>query len=194
MMTWITLTLLAFLLGPAVVFLTGGARLRGDWRVASHEPTGQAPDAAEVREAVVQAYAARAFAWRGAFGVHTWIAVKPANSDTYTRYEAIGWRLYRGLPLVSVASERAPDAQWFGAHPTLLRELRGAAAEAVIAALPQAVASYPKPIKPLPDLFMDRRAGPGLEGYDAWLDRHERAREQTRGRAMTYAQPSAARF
>jgi len=144
-MTWIALALLVFFLGPAVVFFTGGTRLRGDWSVASHEPTGQAPDPAEVREAVVQAYAARAFAWRGAFGVHTWIAVKPANADEYTRYEAIGWRLYRGLPLVSIASERAPDAQWFGAHPTLLRELRGAAAEAVMAALPMAVASYPYP-------------------------------------------------
>ena len=126
-----------------LVYVTGGARLRGDWRMASHTPTGLAPDPACVREAVVQVYAARAFAWRGAFSVHTWVAVKPANAEQYMRYEVIGWRLYRGLSPISVSSDRAADAQWFGANPWLLRDVRGAAAEAIIALLPSVVASYP---------------------------------------------------
>jgi hypothetical protein len=71
-MIWLLLLLLVFCLGPMLVYVTGGARLRGDWSVASHEPMGLAPDPAQVREAVVQVYAARAFAWRGAFSVHTW--------------------------------------------------------------------------------------------------------------------------
>lgn len=150
-MIWLILLLLVFFLGPALVYVTGGARLRGDWRVASHEPTGLAPDPASVREAVVQVYAARAFAWRGVFSVHTWVAVKPADAERYTRYEVIGWRLYRGLSPVSVSSDRAPDAQWFGANPWLLRDVRGEAAEAIIAALPSVAASYP---------YADR--------YDAW--------------------------
>jgi hypothetical protein len=142
-MTWLILLLLIFFLGPALVYITGGARLRGDWRVASHEPTGLAPDPASVPEAVVQVYAARAFAWRGVFSVHTWVAVKPANAERYTRYEVIGWRVYRGLSPVSVSSDRAPDAQWFGANPWLLRDVRGTVAEAIIATLPNVVASYP---------------------------------------------------
>jgi hypothetical protein len=142
-MIWLILVLLVFFLGPMLVYLTGGARLRGDWSVASHESMGLAPDPARVREAIVQVYAARAFAWRGAFSVHTWVAVKPASAAQYTRYEVIGWRLYRGLSPVSVSSERPPDAQWFGANSWLLRDVRGVAAEAIIAALPGVVALYP---------------------------------------------------
>src|SRR5712691_7294739 len=101
-MTWLILVLLIFFLGPMLVYVTGGARLRGDWRMASHEPAGLAPDPTSVREAVVHVYAARAFAWRGAFSVHTWVAVKPANAERYTRYEVIGWRAYRGLSPATV--------------------------------------------------------------------------------------------
>ena len=71
-MTWIGLALVLWFLGPVVVCVTGGARLRGDSRTASQAPTGLAPDPAWVREAVAQVYATRAFAWRGAFSVHTW--------------------------------------------------------------------------------------------------------------------------
>ena len=42
-----------------------------DWRTASREPAGFAPDPAQTPEAVVQVYAARAVGWRGYFGVHT---------------------------------------------------------------------------------------------------------------------------
>ena len=78
-MLWISLLILLLFIGPLVVLATGGARLRGDWRTASHEPTGQAPAPSKTPQAVVQVYAARAFAWRGAFSVHTWIAVKPRS-------------------------------------------------------------------------------------------------------------------
>lgn len=44
---------------------------------------------------------------------------------------------------MSITQDRAPDAQWFGADPWLLRDVRGADAETIIAALPTAVASYP---------------------------------------------------
>lgn len=139
------LIFLIYFLGPFLVYLTGGARLRGDWSVASQTPVGLAPAPSQVHEAVVQVYAARAFAWRGVFSVHTWLVVKPAHATHYTRYEVIGWRLYRGMSPVSVSSERPPDAQWFGADPWLLRDLRGDVAAEVIAALPAAVAAYPYP-------------------------------------------------
>jgi hypothetical protein len=45
--------------------------------------------------------------------------------------------------VVSVSKTRAADAEWYGAAPRLIGDLRGADAEAVIAKLPQAVASYP---------------------------------------------------
>jgi hypothetical protein len=121
----------------------GCASLRsGDWRTASHEPVGSAPDAKATREAVVQVYAARAFGWRGVFGVHTWVAVKPADAGAYTVYEVIGWRLRYGGSAV-VIHARAPDARWYGAEPELLADKRGAAAEALIPRIDAAARSYP---------------------------------------------------
>ena len=32
----------------------------------------------------MQVYAARTVGWRGAFGVHSWVAVKPARAKAYT--------------------------------------------------------------------------------------------------------------
>jgi hypothetical protein len=136
---------LVFLLvaGPMLALAFGLVPVHGDWRTASHDSTGQAPDPATHPFAVVQVYAGRAFGWRGAFAVHTWLAAKPAGADRYTRYEVIGWNLRNGNSAVSVSDLRAPDARWYGATPRLVRELHGPDAEAVIAALPAAVASYP---------------------------------------------------
>ncbi len=125
-----------------VAAAAGCASLSGDWRTASHEPVGSAPDPAIEREAVVQVYAARAFSWRGAFGVHTWVAVKPANATTYTVYEVIGWRL-RARDSVVAIHERAPDARWYGAVPELLADKRGKAAEALIPRIDAAARAYP---------------------------------------------------
>ena len=63
---------------------------RSDWRTASREPVGLAPDPAEVKEAVVQVYGARTVGAKGLFGVHTWVAVKPAAAEEWTVYEVIG--------------------------------------------------------------------------------------------------------
>src|SRR5262250_2100984 len=84
-----------------------------DWRTASREPVGLAPDPATTPEAVVQVYSARAVSWRGWFGVHTWVAVKPTGAHEFTVHEVIGWRLRRAGTVV-VASHRAPDSRWYG--------------------------------------------------------------------------------
>ena len=90
----------------------------------------------------MQVYAARAVRWRGYFGVHSWVAAKPANADRYTVYEVTGWRLRRNGTSVSI-NDRAPDGRWYGSAPELIADLRGEAAAAAIAALEQAVAEYP---------------------------------------------------
>jgi hypothetical protein len=128
---------------PLWTLASGRVPLAGDWRTATHRSSGLAPDPATHREAIVQVYASRTFGWRGAFAVHTWLAAKPKDADGYTRYEAIGWFARAGHSVVSISGTRAADAEWYGAAPELIRELRGAEAEAVIAKLPQAVASYP---------------------------------------------------
>jgi hypothetical protein len=113
-----------------------------DWRTASREPAGIAPNPAEVSQAVVQVYAARAFNWRGILGVHTWIASKRTDAENYLVYEVIGWRLYRGLPVVSV-STRAPDQRWFGAMPEILLDIRGSHVDDIIDDIETAVTQYP---------------------------------------------------
>src|SRR5262245_4545110 len=92
-----------------------------DWRTASQEPVGLAPDPSIHPEAIVQVYAARVIGWRGVFGVHTWIAVKPAAETQYTVYEIIGWRL-RWQQSALAVRHRAPDARWFGSMPELIAE------------------------------------------------------------------------
>ena len=113
-----------------------------DWRTATREPAGMAPDPASTPEAVVQVYAARAVRWRGWFGVHTWIAVKPTGADAFTVYEVMGWRLRRSDTAV-VVRERAADAHWFGRRPELLGDIRGRGVDAIIERIEDAVECYP---------------------------------------------------
>ena len=113
-----------------------------DWRTASQEPVGLAPDPAKTPEAVVQVYAARVWGLRGVFGVHTWIAVKPAAAREYTVYEIIGWRLHYQDTALAIR-HRAPDARWFGSEPELVAEKRGPGADELIARIDKAARAYP---------------------------------------------------
>ena len=113
-----------------------------NWRTASREPVGLAPDPIATPEAVVQVYAARAVRWRGYIGVHTWIAIKPDFASEYVVYEVMGWRLRRTGSSV-VRSNRAPDGRWFGNEPELLAELRGEAARTAIDQIERGVQAYP---------------------------------------------------
>ena len=113
-----------------------------NFRTASRAPVGLAPLPHETPEAVIQVYAARAVRWRGYFGVHTWIAVKPAQASAYTVYEVNGWRLRRAGTSLAVG-DRPPDSRWFGNAPDLIAELRGGAAAAAIPKVERAVAAYP---------------------------------------------------
>ncbi|MBL8805656.1 MAG: DUF3750 domain-containing protein [Rhodospirillales bacterium] len=138
---WLLLALAVLLVGPALVYF-GTHSARADWRTASREPVGLAPDPAEARRAMVQVYGARAVSWRGAFGVHTWISVKPTDAPEWTTYQIIGWRArYGGDALV--VTQGAPDRRWFGAEPELYAQLEGEGVDAVIARIVAAAEAYP---------------------------------------------------
>jgi len=113
-----------------------------DWRSASREPVGLAPDPAETPEAVVQVYAARTINWKGYFGVHTWIAVKRSGAPEFTVHEVIGYRLRRDGTTV-VSRVRPPDSRWFGAEPDLLKDVRGPGVDALIDRIELAAQNYP---------------------------------------------------
>jgi hypothetical protein len=129
--------------GCSATYLNYTGQIRGsDWRTASREPAGLAPDPAAIHEAVVQVYSARAVRWRGYFGVHTWIAVKPTGAAEFTVHEVNGHRLRRtGSALVT--SHRAPDGFWYGNRPQLLAEARGGGVDAIIQRIDAAVKRYP---------------------------------------------------
>ena len=120
----------------------GKHTVMADWRTASREPLGIAPDPAVTKEAVVQVYAARAFSWRGIFGVHTWIAAKPTDADAFTVYEIIGWRARHGGSAL-VISEKEPDQRWFGAEPEIIADKRGGGVDDMIKRIDTAARAYP---------------------------------------------------
>jgi hypothetical protein len=158
--------LVGLLAGPAWMVVSGAVDIKRSWRNSDRSSAGIAPAPTEFSPAVVQVYGARTVAWRGAFGIHTWIAVKPAGAAAYTRHEVVGWRARSGLPVVMATQVRQPDLRWFGATPDLLFDVRGPAAEALIPAIDSAVASYPWP---------DRYTiwpGPNSNSFVAWVARH----------------------
>jgi hypothetical protein len=135
-----------------------------DWRTASREPAGIAPDPKVASEAVLHVYGAPAWGWRGWFAIHTWIAMKHSGAAQYTVYEVIGWRLNRGLPVLRIETD-LPDRFWFGERPRLLKEHRGAGVDQLIDAVDRAARTYPWPQEY--SVF----PGPNSNTFTAWVAR-----------------------
>lgn len=131
------------LLGPMGVLASGTLDLQTPWHQARNDSTGQAPDPAVERRAVVQVFGARTVRWRGAFGIHPWIAVKRAGASRYTTYQIVGWRARNGQEALVTGTSTQPDARWYGAYPQLLADHRGPGADHMIDAIEAAVADYP---------------------------------------------------
>lgn len=132
--------LLLLLFGP--IFVSAGfyyfSKPQPPWWEAKFQSAGLAPSPSAHEEAVVQIYAARAYRWRGIFAVHTWIAYKRRDAQTYQRYDVIGWNV---VPLTK--NRGAPDADWFGRAPSLIYDERGEKAERLIPKIERAIADYP---------------------------------------------------
>jgi hypothetical protein len=133
-----------------------------DWRTASREPAGIAPDPTTTPEPVLHVYGADAWSWRGWFAIHTWIAAKRSGEDSYTVYDVVGWRGYRGQPVLRISRD-VPDRYWFGERPRLLKEHKGAGVDALIEAVDEAAQAYPwkTTYKAFP--------GPNSNTFTAWI-------------------------
>ncbi|MGI9405728.1 MAG: DUF3750 domain-containing protein [Hyphomicrobiaceae bacterium] len=131
------------------------------YRHADWSSTGIAPDPSVEREAIVQIYAARAGRWKGVFGVHTWIALKPAGSGRFERYEVVGW----GTP---VRRNKHPvDGRWYGNAPAIVRDIRGPLAARLIPQIRSSISRYPA------NRRGDYRVwpGPNSNTFVAWIAR-----------------------
>jgi Protein of unknown function (DUF3750) len=84
---------------------------------------------------------ARTRGFKGIFGVHSWIAVKPGGATEYTVYEVIGWRLRRTDTAV-VLRNRSPN-HWFGTEGKLYAEKRGVGVDELIERVDKAARAYP---------------------------------------------------
>jgi len=146
------------------LFIALSGDVQGKWRTASRISAGIAPAPALTPEAVVQVYGARAFGWRGYFGIHTWIAVKPANAQTYTIYEVLGWRQRNKLPVLAIY-DQIPDRYWYGSMPVILADKRGEGVDELIARIDQTAQEYPYPKN------YTLWPGPNSNSFTAWVSR-----------------------
>ena len=133
-----------------------------DWRTASRESAGIAPDPALTEEAVLHVYGARAWGWRGWLAIHTWIAAKRTGEPSYTVYDVVGWRGHRGQPVMRISRD-VPDRHWFGEPPEILVEHRGDGVDQLIDAVHAAAQRYPW--KTTYKVF----PGPNSNTFTAWI-------------------------
>ena len=134
------LLILSLGLSVACTSLNGRDIGNDNWRTASRQSAGIAPDPRENAEiAIVQVYSAPTVGWRGFFAEHPWIIFKRRGETAYTRYDVIGWR----SPNVVQRNYAVPDGRWYGAIPTLRVDHRGASAEDMIEDIERAIRSYP---------------------------------------------------
>lgn len=146
----LVVVLFALPLGTHAAWWMSRDEMPPGWRSADWSSAGLLPlDARDAPQALVRVYAARTGHWRGIFAHHTWIVIKEAGAPAYTRVDKVGW----GSPIR--VNGWAADGRWYSNPPQTILALDGAAAQAAIPALREAVAAYPF------DAVGDYRAWPG---------------------------------
>lgn len=112
------------------------------YRDASRESAHLSPDAWTLKEDIVQIFYARAFSWRGYFGVHPWISWKKKNEEHYTVSQVTAWNLRYQKSTIRTRKD-IPDRHWFDSPPTLLFEARGDKAATIIKKVKRLIKDYP---------------------------------------------------
>lgn len=106
------------------------------WRDADWSSVRALPPATEHADARVLVLSGRTGGWKGVIATHSWIVFKPAHATSWTRYDVVGW----GNPVRM--NGWAPDARWYGTPPSVIADVRGEAAEALIPRIDAAVKEY----------------------------------------------------
>ncbi len=108
----------------------------GSWRNADWSSIGALPPAAVHPQARILVLSGRTGGLKGVVAVHSWIVFKRQNAASWTRYDVVGW----GNPVR--LNGWAPDGRWFGTAPTVVADVKGDKAEAMIPAIERAVKDY----------------------------------------------------
>jgi Protein of unknown function (DUF3750) len=106
------------------------------WRTADRSSVGYLPPANQYPDAVVRIFAAQTVRWRGIFATHSWIVLKPAGADSYTRYDYTAWSETVRL------NGFEPDGRWFGHVPDVVFAADGETAAALIPRMQMAIRTY----------------------------------------------------
>lgn len=106
------------------------------WSQADWSSIGSLPPASRHPEARVLVLSGRTGGWKGVVAVHSWIVIKPENGKSWTRYDVVGW----GNPLR--INGWAPDGRWYGTPPSVVVDVKGEAAQALIPKIGRAVKDY----------------------------------------------------
>lgn len=106
------------------------------FREANWASMGTLPAAAAHQDARVLVLSGRTGGWKGVVAVHSWIVFKRENAKGWTRYDVVGW----GNPVR--LNGWAPDARWYGTPPSVIADIKGAEAQALIPKIEQAVKDY----------------------------------------------------
>jgi len=126
-----------FLLPLAVhAALYAGKDRPASFRDADWSSVGMLRPPDSEREARFLVFTSRTGRWKGIFAVHSWIAFKPENATSWSRYGVVGW----GQPVRT--NGWAADGRWFGDTPRVLVDVRGSAATAIIPRVKAAIAAY----------------------------------------------------
>jgi hypothetical protein len=149
------------------VYILIGSILSGcfadnDWRTASRESAGIAPDPSATNEAVLHVYGAKAWSWRGWFAIHTWIATKRTGETLYTVYDVVGWRGGDGQSVMRITQD-IPDRYWYGEKPRLIKAHRGMGVDRLIDAVDEAAHAYPW------KMIYKAFPGPNSNTFTAWI-------------------------
>ena len=144
--------------------IVSGCSSEKDWRTASRESAGIAPDPSVTDEAVLHVYGASTWGWRGWFSIHTWIAAKRTGEDAYTVYDVVGWRAGNGQSVMRMFQD-VPDRYWYGSKPRLIKAHQGEGVDGLIEAVEEAARSYPW--KTTYKVF----PGPNSNTFTAWIAR-----------------------
>jgi hypothetical protein len=133
MFVFLALFLLPVAARAALYAYEGGPH---SWRDADWSSTGNLPAAASEPEARVLVLNGRTGGWKGVVALHSWIVFKRENARNWTRYDVVGW----GNPVRQ--NGWAPDGRWYGNRPTVLVDLKGAQAAALIPKIEAAIKDY----------------------------------------------------
>jgi hypothetical protein len=133
MLAFLVIFLLPVAVGAGALAYRGGPTHWSNWDRAV---TSQLPAASQYPQARVLVMSGRTRGWKGVVAVHSWITVKAENENRWRRYDVAGW----GEP---VRLNWWPPDLWFGERGTVVLDVSGPQAQALIPRIDAAIKNYP---------------------------------------------------